>query len=583
VTRHLLLGFLIVVTPLLGQQPASPNDAGSSAAHPSGIAQSPQKPQHPRKDVATIARETKGAVVSIVMADKRGQPLAQGSGFVVSRDGRIVTNYHVIKSGSSAVIKLPDGAFFTVDGVLAFDKDRDVAVIKAHGNNFQTVALGNSDRLQVGEEVVAIGSPLSLESTVSNGIVSGIRNEAPPSNGSLLDQVAAEGRKLLQITAPISHGSSGGPLFNMAGEVVGITSAAFVDGENLNFAVPINDAKRLLQLPAHALLAFPDAPEKEPEKIAEKPDAVGQDPIIFREWRADHGATGFAEAFATEPACRGLTLLDYDDLPKGIGDHWGLTVYKMNGTAAGSPLLHWDDLYHVNCPVKGQSCSDLNNFDIYALLREKFDASNYCSPNCTTQAALSAGVKAVCTLVKGGGGQVPVQQPATGQAPTATFETRQDDATLCRDSIRARVEQFSKLAFLHDGQHSWEYDSRFDSATPNVNTKCMIWFHVTSLEPMTIPGNGWKQTAIRLWDEVECLPLLRVPGVLGFIPAESEILFIDRGRDTEVSRTFKCSVDSRINGDGGGGETTCQTWSQFKNLVTYSFRIPYTGHDPYRY
>jgi S1-C subfamily serine protease len=129
----------MVVTPLLGQQAAPPNNSASTAEHPSRIGESPEKPQHARKDIATIAKETKGAVVSIVMADKGGQPIAQGSGFVVSRDGRIVTNYHVIKSGSSAVVKLPDGAFFTVDGVLAFDKDRDVAVIKAHGNNFQTV------------------------------------------------------------------------------------------------------------------------------------------------------------------------------------------------------------------------------------------------------------------------------------------------------------------------------------------------------------------------------------------------------------------------------------------------------------
>jgi S1-C subfamily serine protease len=83
----------------------------------------------------------------------------------------------VIKSGSSAIIKLPDGSFFTVDGVLAFDKNRDIAIIKAHGNNFKTAALGDSDRLQIGDDVVAIGSPLSLESTVSNGIVSGIRTE----------------------------------------------------------------------------------------------------------------------------------------------------------------------------------------------------------------------------------------------------------------------------------------------------------------------------------------------------------------------------------------------------------------------
>ena len=136
-------------------------------------------------DIRAISREANGAVVSIIMADNKGQPIAQGSGFVVARNGLVVTNYHVIKNGTSAVVKLPDGSFFSVDGVLAFDKDRDIAVIKAHGINFKTVALGDSDRLQVGDEVVAIGSPLSLESTVSNGIVSGIRTEKK----RLLDEI----------------------------------------------------------------------------------------------------------------------------------------------------------------------------------------------------------------------------------------------------------------------------------------------------------------------------------------------------------------------------------------------------------
>ena len=145
-----------------------------------------------------------------------------------------MTNYHVIKGASSAIVKLPDGAFYDVDGVVAFDKARDLAVIKAHGQNFRVVTLGNSDRVQVGEEIVAIGSPLSLESTVSSGIVSGIRT------------IEEEGGKFLQITAPISPGSSGGPLFNMAGEVVGITTLYLEGGENLNFAIPVNDAKRLL-------------------------------------------------------------------------------------------------------------------------------------------------------------------------------------------------------------------------------------------------------------------------------------------------------------------------------------------------
>src|ERR1039458_5532114 len=170
-------------------------------------------------DIPAISRKANGAIVSIVMSDKDGHPIAQGSGFLVSKDGRVVTNYHVIKNGTSALAKLPNGSFFVVDGVLASDKDRDVAIIKAQGNDLRTLTLGDSDRLQVGEEVVAIGNPLSLESTVSNGIVSGIRSD--------------EGRRLLQITTPISHGSSGGPLFNLAGEVVGITSAALVGGENL--------------------------------------------------------------------------------------------------------------------------------------------------------------------------------------------------------------------------------------------------------------------------------------------------------------------------------------------------------------
>src|ERR1035438_8100458 len=97
------------------------------------------------------------------------------------------------------------------------------------------LTLGNSDRVQVGEEVVAIGNPLSLESTVSNGIISGIRT------------VEEEGGKFVQVTTPISPGSSGGPLFNMAGEVVGITTLYLEGGENLNFAIPINDAKLLLR------------------------------------------------------------------------------------------------------------------------------------------------------------------------------------------------------------------------------------------------------------------------------------------------------------------------------------------------
>jgi S1-C subfamily serine protease len=280
-------------------------------------------------NIPAISREANGAVVSIVMADNKGQPIAQGSGFVVTKNGLIVTNYHVIKNGTSAVIKLLDGSFFTVDGVLAFDKNSDVAVIKAHGINFKAVALGDSDRLQIGEEVVAIGSPLSLESTVSNGIVSGIRTEALQASGSLLDQVTApeRERKLVQITAPISHGSSGGPLFNMAGEVVGITSSALIGGENLNFAVPINDVKPMLAARLSKASAFPDEPE-EATKSATSTEGAPSDnsaPSLAEteKWMAD--AINEIQNETTYRSVDGLAILTPDHIEAALCTYgeWG--------------------------------------------------------------------------------------------------------------------------------------------------------------------------------------------------------------------------------------------------------------------
>lgn len=204
-----------------------------------------------RKDIPAIARAAKGAIVTIVMGNG-DQPIAQGTGFLVSTDGVIVTNYHVIENGDVAIVKFPDGDAFPVDGVLAADKVRDLAVIKIHGKTFRTLTLGNSERVQVGEEVVAIGNPLSLESTVSNGIISGRRTSKE------------QGGKFLQTTAPISPGSSGGPLFNMLGEVVGINTMYLEGGENLNFAIPVNDAKLLLLSQSASLRDLPN--ETEPVK-----------------------------------------------------------------------------------------------------------------------------------------------------------------------------------------------------------------------------------------------------------------------------------------------------------------------------
>lgn len=217
----------------------------------------------PKKDVSTIAKAARGAIVTIVMAHD-DESIARGTGFLVKPDGTIVTDYHVIASGNAAVAKFADGTILPVDGVLATDKVRDLAIIKIHGKNFPTLALGNSNQLQVGDEVVAIDNPLGLELTVSNGILSGVRTDEK------------ETGELLQITAPMSHGSSGGPLFNMFGEVIGINSGYL--GENLNFAIPVNDAKSLLSNTLAKLQDLPNEPFSDAQDA--KPAASGKPPEV---------------------------------------------------------------------------------------------------------------------------------------------------------------------------------------------------------------------------------------------------------------------------------------------------------------
>jgi hypothetical protein len=196
------------------------------------------------KNISTIAREASPAVVRIVIRDRSGQELGSGSGFVATSDGRIVTNYHVIHVSGAAQVeaKFTDGASYQVQGVVAMDPDTDLAVLKLQAaREFQLLNLGDSDRVETGDRVVSIGnplggiSPLSTEATVSDGIISGIRDWPEHK------------MKVFQITAPISPGSSGGALLDMAGDVIGVTFAQLVGGQNLNFAIPITYVRPLLQ------------------------------------------------------------------------------------------------------------------------------------------------------------------------------------------------------------------------------------------------------------------------------------------------------------------------------------------------
>lgn len=188
--------------------------------------------------VADVVKQSSDAVVLIVIANSAGEETALGSGFLISADGEIVTNHHVIKDAHSAIVKLSNGAFFPVSGVLADDSERDLAVIKVKGKSLPFLSLGDIDKLHVGDHVVAIGSPLGLEGTVSDGIVSAVRD--------------VNNKKWIQTTAPASHGNSGGPLLDMSNHVVGVITMGVNPelGQNLNFAVPCSEIAALV-LTAH--------------------------------------------------------------------------------------------------------------------------------------------------------------------------------------------------------------------------------------------------------------------------------------------------------------------------------------------
>ena len=197
----------------------------------------------PSSDIATIFQAATKASVVIVTSDASGKPLSQGSGFLVSKDGKVVTNAHVIQGAASAVAKFPDGASFEIEGLLGADTSIDIAVLKlrAPGKEFPSLRFADVDQVAIGQHVVAIGSPMSLENTVSDGIVSALRSARD------LDPKLSADLRVFQTTAPVSPGSSGGALLNMQGEVIGITSFGIVTGQNLNFVIPISYAKPLLE------------------------------------------------------------------------------------------------------------------------------------------------------------------------------------------------------------------------------------------------------------------------------------------------------------------------------------------------
>lgn len=170
------------------------------------------------------------AVVRVEVRDHEFKLIGQGSGFFASQDGLVVTNHHVIKGAYYATVTTTDGTQYFVEGIAADDETADLALLKVKAKELPFLALSEGGLPKIGTKVYAIGNPQGLTNTLSEGLISGHREVGQDELG---DPILA-----LQITAPISPGSSGGPLLLPSGKVAGVTTAYLVGGQNLNFAVP---------------------------------------------------------------------------------------------------------------------------------------------------------------------------------------------------------------------------------------------------------------------------------------------------------------------------------------------------------
>jgi len=182
-----------------------------------------------------LAKKVKPALVAIYPAGREDSEAGVGSGFVVSEDGLIATNFHVIGEGRALRVEFPDGTSREVTAIHASDRARDLAVIRVAGTGLAHLELGDSGPVEQGTPAVAMGNPLGYRFSMMEGIISA-RQEV-------------EGRPMLQLAMPVEPGNSGGPVLDPEGRVLGIVTLKSAVKANLGFAIPVNELKVLLDKP----------------------------------------------------------------------------------------------------------------------------------------------------------------------------------------------------------------------------------------------------------------------------------------------------------------------------------------------
>jgi len=238
-----------------------------------------------QEDVPALIKRVEPSTVVITIYDREGRGKGQGTGFFISQEGDVITNFHVIQGAVRAEVRTSDGKTYPVSRVLDDDRTGDLIRISTNTLGNLTPALPVTSSLpDVGTHVIVIGTPLGLDKTVSDGIVSAVR------------EVPGFG-KIIQLTAPISPGSSGSPVLNMKGEVIGIISFFVAPGQNLNFAIPGERILRLTPGEGRSLSEWSLLRKEERISQAEEFYALGLQQLLLEDWEK-------ALAFFTESANR---------------------------------------------------------------------------------------------------------------------------------------------------------------------------------------------------------------------------------------------------------------------------------------
>lgn len=262
-----------------------------------------------------LYRSASPSVVLIETYGFDGKVSGSGSGFIVSPDGAILTNYHVIAHTKRASVRLANEDAYDDVSVLDLDKRKDIALVKIKAVALPTLRLGHSNAVQIGDKLYALGSPLGgfFQNSLSEGILSGIRQ--------------ADGYKFFQLSTPVSHGSSGSPVFDARGDVIGIIEASIEEGQNINLAIPIDYAVGMLSSRSpHPLESIYEPEESksgestgadssaQPAKtVARTPDALRSSPFDYLAgkigvWTKHDADMEFGDSYSRRDALTGASV-----------------------------------------------------------------------------------------------------------------------------------------------------------------------------------------------------------------------------------------------------------------------------------